>query len=442
MSVEVLSLVSLGVSFFVLLGLSVPVAFSLGLSGFISILISGASPLVFIQRLYYAFDNYTLLAIFGFMAMGGIAGASGLTRDLVDVLTVFLKKLRGGLLLVEIFASAAFGLVSGSTVATVAAIDTILLPEMIRKGYPKGFVTAFCAATGNLGQMVPPALGAVLFGVIYQVSIGKLLMAYIGPAILAILAFILVGELSFIKGVEGFHGFVEEKVEEEALTFNSAEFRVKFLRCLVMMLTGMLCLIGIYAGWFTPTEGSAVACTLIAFFAVILYRLPLVKLANSIVASMKTTTTVMLIISSSFAFSYVLAFSGVTKNLEGFLLTASGGKIVPLLAMMLALQFILGMFFEGTVIIVLFGPIFKSVLNTVGYDLILWGAAAHIFTSAGSITPPVAVNLYVACGLVKAKMEETVPYLPRIILGLLIVTALIFAFPQIAMWLPEHFLSN
>jgi len=422
------------VSFAFLVAIGVPVAFSLGISGFISVVLSGATPAVFIQRMYYAFDNYTFIAIFLFMCMGIVAGKSGISKDLIDILTRILGRVRGGLAYAEIVASTIFGAISGSSSATVAAIDSVMLPEMTKKGYPKNFTVALACSTGVLGQMIPPSIGAILYGVIMHVSIGKLLMGYLIPGLLISIGFIIATFISFKNKVEGFNGIIEDS---KAVKLEGESTIIILLRVVCVVATGIFSVVGIYMGLFTPTEGGAVASVLVIVLAFIFYHFTVDKLFEVLYEAARKVSVIMILISTSYAFSYVLAYSGILKALGENLLVLSGGNLFILIIFISAILIIAGMFFEGSVVLVLLGPTLGKAVSSLGYNLIQFGVLFNILLAVGMITPPVGVNLYVGCSIAKVKMENIMKYVV-IFIGILILVALLVAFiPQISLWLPS-----
>jgi len=430
-----LNIILLTVSFAFFLIIGVPVAFSLGISAFFSIILSGSNPSIFIQRLFYAFDNYSFTAIFFFMATGFIAQKSGLTRDLVDILGIFLKKVRCGLIYVEIIASTLFGMVSGSTVATVAAIDTIMIPELVRVGFPKRYVVAIACSTGTLGGLIPPSIAAIIFGSIMNVPVGQLLMAYLIPGILIAIGFIVTTYISFVRGVEGFHGFVEDS----KLTYRTegSSLFIKILLTGTLLLSGLVCVIGIYKGIFMATEGGAVLALLIALLGLTSHRLSIKNLTEALLESAIGSAIVMIIISSSFAFSYVVARYGLLRLLSKGLLALSGGNLPILLILIIGIIIILGMFFEGSVLVVLMAPTLGAILVNQGYNIIQFGVVFQLAASIGLITPPVGLCLFTGCSLAKVPIEFVTKYIYIFVAMFLVVTLLTAFIPQISLWLPS-----
>jgi len=399
---------------------NIPVGVAIGLAAMIGISTSvlPMQPVVVAQRMFTAVDSFPFMAIPFFMLAGGIMGKGGISKRLIELASALIGSFRGGLGLITIVASAFFGAISGSNPATVAAIGGIMVPAMISKGYPAPFSASIAAAGGTLGVVIPPSIPMITFGVVAGVSIGDMFIAGIGPGILLALLLSMVVVLRAHKlGIP----------TEERSSFRHVLSALK--NSILAIIMPLIILGGIYGGIFTPTEAGAVAVVYSLVVSVFVYHeLKLGELKNVIINAGISSAVVFFVIATSQSFSWLITVARISEQITGTMLSLSQNPFVIITLTNVLLLF-LGVFLETQAIILLVAPILLPLLTSIGMDPILIGTMMVVNTSVGMITPPMAVNLFVAAGLVKeynVTMEKIavkiVPFLLAEIIGVLMVS--------------------
>ncbi|HCA41224.1 MAG TPA: C4-dicarboxylate ABC transporter permease, partial [Aminobacterium sp.] len=277
--------------------MNVPIAIAIGLSSVAAIFFSGSVPLiVLVQKMFTATDSFPLMAVPFFIFAGSLMEFGGISRRLVDFANSIVGRFSGGLAFVAIIASMFFGAISGAAVATVAAIGTILIPAMVRRGYDKPFATAVQATAGTLGVMIPPSIPMIIYGVLTGVSIGALFMGGILPGILVGFSLMFVAWL--ISRKKGYRGDEKASLGKIFGTFKEA---------ILALLMPVIILGGIYGGVFTPTEAAVVAVVygfIVGFF--VYKELNIKQLKDIFVTTVIGTAMIMFIIATSCVFSWIL----------------------------------------------------------------------------------------------------------------------------------------
>jgi len=383
--------------FVLLLVINVPIGVSLGLAG-IAALAFGTMPtppLLIAQRMFTALDSFPFMAIPFFMIAGGFMETGGMSRRLVDFAKSMIGSFRGGLGIITVLACAFFAALSGSNPATVAAIGSIMIPAMVHAGYPLGFSAAVAAAGGTLGVIIPPSIPMVTYGVVTNTSIGDLFIAGILPGLLVAMSLILVvvwkaHRLNLPKGEPTSFGRILKTGKEAILA----------------LFMPLIILGGIYGGIFTPTEAAAVATMYSFIVGVFVFReITLKDIYNIILKASVNTAVVFLVIATSSSFSWLLTSLQVPEKVASIMLSFSQNPTVILLFLNVILLF-LGSFLETQAIILLVTPIIFSLAIQLGIDPLVLGILIVVNTSIGMITPPMAVNLFVACSLTGLSIEK------------------------------------
>lgn len=414
-------------TFIILILLNVPVAISLGLAAIIAIATSNTVPtMVVAQKLFTATDSFPLMAIPFFMIAGALMERGGISRRLINFANALIGHLPGGLALVTVLASMFFAAISGSGPATVAAIGSIMIPGMVRQGYSIEFASATQATSGCIGVIIPPSIPMITYGVVTGASIGGLFMAGFIPGILFGLALMVVAFI--ISKKNNYVGTEPPSLAEIWRTFKEAIFA---------LLMPIIILGGIYGGIFTPTEAANVAVIyglIVGFF--VYKELSIKDIAPILRTSAISTAMVMLIIACASAFGLILTREMIPNAIAEFFISISDNKYVFLLLVNIMLL-IVGTFMETNAAIIILAPIFFPVAVQLGIDPIHFGIIMVINLAIGMVTPPLGVNLFVACGLSKLKIERVISanwlYLGVTILVLFLISYI----PGIAMWLPS-----
>ncbi|QNB48498.1 TRAP transporter large permease subunit [Thermanaerosceptrum fracticalcis] len=412
----------------VLLVLNIPIGVALGLSSITALVFGNmpTPPLVVAQRMFTAVDSFPFMAIPFFMLAGGLMESGGISRRLISFAKACVGTVPGGLGIITIVASAFFGAISGSNPATVAAIGGIMIPAMIKAGYPRDFAAAVAAAGGTLGVIIPPSIPMVTYGVVASVSIGTLFMAGFIPGVIIALCLI---------GVIYFYALKLDLPKGEPT--NLKLFVSSFKEAILALVMPIIILGGIYGGVFTPTEAAAVAVVYSFIVSIFIYKeLTIKDLGPVIVKAGVSTSVVLFVIATSASFSWLITSAQIPAKVTAAMMSLSTNAVVITLLINLILLF-LGTFLETQAIILLVAPILLPLAVQLGIDPIVLGIIMVVNTSVGMITPPMAVNLFVACGISNLKVEQIsrriVPFLIIEIILVLILSNL----PQIVMFLPN-----
>lgn len=416
----------------ILLFLGMPIAFVMMFVGFlgISCLASVKAALPVVARTVYetaAYYPYTIIPLF--ILMGGFAGNAGITRELYESFDKWFRKLPGGLGIATIGACACFAALSGSSVAAAAAMGTIAIPEMRRFNYAPKLATGIVAAGGTLSFLIPPSLGFVVYGMLTEQSIGKLLISGIFPGIFLSLAFIAIivikvkidpslapatpGEVSWKEKLFAFSG-----VWETLLVF--------------FMVMG-----GIYLGFINPTEAGAIGASALFIIALLKGRLALGNLSASLLEAVRISVLVLFLVAGANVFSYFLALSTIPTAVSTWMGSLHVSRYV-ILAIIVIIYLILGCFLDAISMMVLTMPVIFPVIKALSFDPIWFGVICVIMMEAGLITPPVGLNVYTLTGVVKdVPMEEIFRGAVPFLISMVAVVILITIFPKIALFLPS-----
>lgn len=402
--------------FIFLLIFNVPIAVCLGLSSLLVFFVTdmGLSPVAI--NYYAACNKFVLMAIPFFVLAGNVMEKAGISTKLIDMARTMVGHRRNGLAMVCVGVSCFFAAISGSGPATVAALGMIVIPAMISAGYPDSSASALMATSGAIGVIIPPSISFVVYGSITGVSIGDLFMAGFLPGIL-------MGALLIVAMMIVSRGF-----DLRPLPKASGKERWKaFLDAVWALIMPVIILGGIYGGIFTPTEAAAVAAVYGLLVGVFIYRTITWKTFYKVlIDSASQTAVVMFIVATSSIFSYVTTVKGVASASTAFISSIAGGnKYVFLLVVNLLLLFV-GCFLDGTCALYLFVPILFPVAQSLGVDPIAFGVLMVMNLAIGMVTPPVGVNLYVACGIsgvsVKNIAKAVLPFIAASIIALMVIT--------------------
>ncbi|MDR1660184.1 MAG: TRAP transporter large permease [Desulfovibrio sp.] len=414
-------------SFILLLALGTPIAISLGVAAIFAIELDATTPLtVAAQRMFSANDSFPLMAIPFFMLAGSIMTHGGISGRLVRIANAFMGHWTGGLGIVSVVTSMFFAAISGSSAATTAAIGGTLIPEMEKKGYKRDFSSAIVASAGTTGIVIPPSTAMIVYGVTASASIGKLFMGGLVPGMLMGLAMILV--VYAVCRREGYGKVAKVPWGERISALKDGIWGI---------LMPVIVLGGIYGGIFTPTESAAVACFYGMFVGVVVYRdVKLRSLYTIFSSAVIGTAVVMLIMSTAMVFGYIVTANKVPQMIAAWLLELSSNAFVIMLLINIFLLLV-GCFLNVSAAIIILVPVLLPVVTAIGYDPVAFGVIMTVNMAIGCITPPVGVDLFVAQGISGVPIEKiarsTLPFL----ISLLVVLAIITAFPQIILFLPD-----
>ena len=412
--------------FVVLLLIGVPIAFSLGIAALMTVVGAGTLPVSYIASVAFtSIDNFPIMAIPFFIAAGVFMGAGGLSRRLLKLADEIVGGLYGGMGLTAIVTCMFFGAISGSGPATVAAIGALTIPAMVERGYDKFFAAALVAAAGCVGVMIPPSNPFVVYGVSAQVSIGDLFMSGIVPGVLT--GLVLMGYCFFYSRRRGWRG---EQKKRTVGTLSRAAWEAKWALMVPVIVLG-----GIYGGVMTPTEAAAIAAFYGLIVGVFLYReMNCRAVARACEEACETSSVIIVLMAMATLFGNIMTLEDVPGTIARAILSFTENKIVILL-LINVLLLIVGTFMEALAAIVILTPILLPVVTGVGVSPLHFGVIIVINLAIGFVTPPVGVNLFVASGVAKAKLEKIAGVALPMIGLMLLVLLLCTYFPQVPLCL-------
>ena len=418
------------VSFLVMIGLmlfNVPIALCTGFAAIIGIVMSSnISYMTFVQRLYVGMDSFTLIAVPLFMLCGRFMALGGITKDLIGLANALVGRFKGGMLHVNVVASMFFAGITGSAAADTASIGGILIPATIEKGFDADVTVAVTATSSTIGVMIPPSIPMVVFGVTAGVSIGKLFLGGIVPGILVGLALIIVNIFYSRK-----RNYPAEKPYSGKETIHAV------VRGLPALLTVVIILGGITSGLFTPTEAAGIACLYTFLLGRFMYReLFLKDIPNIMLEVAVTTGQVVLMIATASALGWVFAHESVPAIISSFVLGATRNKFLILLLINLLLLFV-GTWMDLSPAVTVFCPILMPIVLALGIDPVHFGVIMVINLAIGLFTPPVGVCLFLACGIGKISITQSIKAFIPYFFSMLLVLLLITYWPQLVMLLPN-----
>jgi len=420
------------VCFAALLCLRVPIAFVLGLVTIITAAAFGYGniPLSLASDLANGIDSFALLAIPFFILAGELMGSGGLARRLINLATLVVGRLPGGLALVNIMTCMFFGAISGSAVAAVSSVGGALIPEMNRKGYPKDFNIAITATAATTGLLIPPSNVMIVYALVAGggVSVAALFLAGVLPGILIGLGLMLVA--FWICQIKGYGR--GQAVEAGALPL----FWPALTGALPSLLLVIIVLGGILGGIFTATEASAIAVLWALLLGVVFYReIRLQMLVGIVLDAARTTAVVLFLIACSYAMSQLLTQEQVPQQVSALLLGLSSNPVMILLIINLTLL-VVGVFMDMTPAVLIFTPIFLPITLSHGIDPVHFGIIMIANLCIGLLTPPVGTCLFVGAGVGNSDITRVsramLPFYGVMILALMIIT---YCEP-VSMWLP------
>ena len=495
---EVLILV---VSFVFFLVLGLPIAFSIGVSGIITMLVSIdtlPAMTVFAHRMATGLDSFALLAIPFFVLAGNIMNRGGIAMRLINLARVLVGRLPGGLAFVNVIANMLFGAISGSAAAAASAIGSIMGPEMKKEGYDENFSAAVNITSATTGLTIPPSNILIVYSLASGgASITALFLAGYIPGILTGVGIMLMAMSMLVyknKGIRGvatalskvllvtavligigillkyFHSISADVYLKEnlfliggktvfSLTMNSlliaggvfwvlitiAKWKIarpgviKFLDALPSLLMLVIVIGGIVAGFFTATEASAIAVLYALVLALIYGEMKISDLPSVILRSIRTTSIVMLLVATSIGLSWIMSYENIPQSVSSGLLSISDNPFVVLLLINFILLFV-GVFMDMTPAVLIFTPIFLPIVtDPMGLDLspIHFGIVMVLNLCVGLCTPPVGSVLFIGCSVANLRIERVVKPLLPMFVVMIVVLLLVTFIPELSLWLPE-----
>ena len=428
---EALTIFILAMSFFLLIGVGMPVAWSIAISSLLTLLISLpslAALTTIAQRMGTGLDSFTLLAIPFFILSGQLMTHGGIAQRLIRFAKSLIGTLPGGLALINIISAMMMGAIAGSAMASASAIGGILGPEMEKEGYDKEYGAAVNITSSTMGLVIPPSNILIVYSLASGgVSIAALFLAGYLPGMLTCFFLMLVASIWAKR--KGYPISQRSSIKE---IFSSLISALPSLFLLFIVIGGIV------AGFFTATEASAIAVLYTLILGVIYKQIKFKNLSKIFLDSSKTSAIVLLLIACSMSMSWVMSYENIPQNLSDFLVGISDNKIIILLMINLILLFV-GVFMDMTPAVLIFTPIFLPVVKSIGIDPIQFGIIMVVNLCIGLCTPPVGSVLFVGIGVAKTSIEKVIKPLLPLFIAMILALGLITYFPQITLWLPEKF---
>ncbi|MDD4844284.1 MAG: TRAP transporter large permease [Anaerotignum sp.] len=412
-----MSLILFGV-FFLCLAIGVPVAFSIGLAAVAVLFAGGVDRLVIVQRMFAASDSFSLIAIPFFIFAGDLLASGAISKRLVAFAESLVGGIRGGLSIVSVVAGMFFAAISGSGAATTAAVGATLIPELEERGYNPESSAALIASAGTIGVVIPPSVPMVLYAVVAEQSVTKLFQNGFLPGVLMGLMLIAISlwqayKFDYPKGTP----------------FSLRNVWATLKRSIWGLLMPLIILGGIFSGYFTPSEAAVIAVVYALIVSAFVYKdLTWKSLYKIMVGSIKTSAIIMIIIGCSGVFGWVLANWKIPETIATGVLSVSSNKLV-IMFLVSVIVLIAGVFMETSSAVIILTPVFLPLMKALDVNLIHFGILFTVGIAIGMITPPVAINLFVASSITGMPIERisraVVPYL----VGLIIIFFLIVYVP-------------
>lgn len=418
------------ISSVVMLLIGVPISITIGAASLLYILMGGIQQLIAVQKLFAGINSVALLAIPFFVLAGDLMNTGGIAKRLVRLANAVIGNMTGGLAIVTILGCMFFAAISGSGVATAAALGSIMIPAMVESGYDKVFATSIVASASPIGVVIPPSISFVVYGVLTGTSIADLYLAGIPAGIIVGISLIIVS--IFICKKRGYKGAVNSQMSRQEKV---RELWIAFKDSIWALGTPIILIGGVFGGVFTPTESAVVAVVYAIIVGLFIYReMNLKELPKVILGSAKTAAKIMFIIANASLFAYVLTYEKIPQMVVQALLSITTNEFL-LILIINVIMLIAGTFMETSAILIIMVPLFIPVLNQIGMDLTHFGIIATTNTAIGLLTPPFGVCLFTSASVAKIPVEvlskKIMPFLIAMIVALMVITYV----PQSVMFL-------
>ena len=429
---DIIGIVVLVVSFFFLLIVGVPIAYSIGVAGVLTMLVhidSLPALTTYAMRMASGLDSFALLAIPFFILAGNIMNSGGIALRLIDFAKVLVGRLPGGLAVVNVVANMLFGAISGSAAAAASAIGSIMTPEMRKAGYDPHFSAAVNISSATTGMTIPPSNVLIVYSLASGgVSVSALFMAGYLPGILTGIAIMIVAALFAAKA-----GYpVGERVPcKEAIRY--------FLRAVPSLMLLVIVIGGILAGWFTATEASAIAVLYALLLSFFYKELTWKELPEVLLRSARTTAIVLLLVATCTGLSWIMSYENIPQTVSRLLLAISDNPVVILLLINVILLAV-GIFMDMTPAVLIFTPIFLPIATQqLGMDPVHFGIMMVLNLCVGLCTPPVGSVLFIGCSVAGVRIDQVIRPLIPLFVAMVVVLLMVAFLPDLSLLIPRLF---
>ena len=429
---DIIGIVVLVVSFFFLLIVGVPIAYSIGVAGVLTMLVhidSLPALTTYAMRMASGLDSFALLAIPFFILAGNIMNSGGIALRLIDFAKVLVGRLPGGLAVVNVVANMLFGAISGSAAAAASAIGSIMTPEMRKAGYDPHFSAAVNISSATTGMTIPPSNVLIVYSLASGgVSVSALFMAGYLPGILTGIAIMIVAALFAAKA-----GYpVGERVPfKEAVRY--------FFRAVPSLMLLVIVIGGILAGWFTATEASAIAVLYALLLSFFYKELTWKELPEVLLRSARTTAIVLLLVATCTGLSWIMSYENIPQTVSRLLLAISDNPVVILLLINVILLAV-GIFMDMTPAVLIFTPIFLPIATQqLGMDPVHFGIMMVLNLCVGLCTPPVGSVLFIGCSVAGVRIDQVIRPLIPLFVAMVVVLLMVAFLPDLSLLIPRLF---
>ncbi|NLZ94815.1 MAG: TRAP transporter large permease [Bacteroidales bacterium] len=414
--------------FLLFIAVGVPIAFSLGFSALVYLLVAGLPVTVIPQTMFAGLDSFVMLAIPAFILAGNLMNAGGITNRIIDFANALVGHIRGGLALTNVASSLGFGGISGTALSDTASIGSVMIPAMKKQGYGSGFSAAVTSISSTVGPMLPPSLPMIIIGTLATISIGDLFVAGAIPGVLLSIGFLIVTYLISVK-----------RQYPKGRKHSVSEIGKSFLGAFWALLMVVIILWGILGGYFTPTEAAVV----VVFYAFIVGKfvykeLDLKEIPVIMMDTLRTTASILILVALANTFGWILVAEGVPLLVADVILSITENPFFVILLIILLLL-IIGMFMETIAAIVILFPVLLPVAESIGMDPIHFSIVMVLALMIGLSTPPVGVCLFVASSFANVKIMTTVKELIPYFVVAIIVLIIVAFVPSLSLFLPSLF---
>lgn len=429
---DLIGIIVLVVSFFFLLIVGVPIAYSIGVAGVLTMLVhidSLPALTTYALRMASGLDSFALLAIPFFILAGNIMNSGGIALRLIDFAKVLVGRLPGGLAVVNVVANMLFGAISGSAAAAASAIGSIMTPEMRKAGYDSNFSAAVNISSATTGMTIPPSNVLIVYSLASGgVSVSALFMAGYLPGILTGVAIMIVA--AFFAAKAGY-------TVGERVTLRQG------IRCFLRAIPSLMLLVivigGILAGWFTATEASAIAVLYALLLSFFYKELTWKELPGVLLRSAKTTAIVLLLVATCTGLSWIMSYENIPQTVSRLLLAISDNPVVILLLINMILLLV-GVFMDMTPAVLIFTPIFLPIaVQQLGMDPVHFGIMMVLNLCVGLCTPPVGSVLFIGCSVAGVRIDQVIRPLIPLFAAMVFVLLLVTYLPGLSLWIPSLF---